>query len=278
MKKTTLKITALAAASVLTLTLFTSCGSNRTGAVLLNANHITELSYKLSTFGRELFEGLTKHSAAAPDAALTIEAARQLALDKLGLTFAEYTERSARLEGGRYVFKFTDDSAEYVCVINPFTGVILKTNIERKSDNGSTSAVIIGIDKARQAALALFGLSGVSYTEREAKLSKDKYEFEFYYNGCEYECEINAYTGQVIESDIERKSDNGSTSAAVIGIDKARQTALALFGLSGVSYTEREAKLSKDKYEFEFYYNGYEYECEINAYTGAVIESEIERK
>ena len=108
------------------------------------------------------------------------------------------------------------------------------------------------------------------------------YEVEFVTADAEYEYEVDASTGAIRERSVEKRGKTQQTSTAYIGVDQAKRIALSKAGLSasGVSFTK--AKLENDDgarvYEIEFRCGGTEYEFEIDAVTGAVLESSVETK
>ena len=120
----------------------------------------------------------------------------------------------------------------------------------------------------------------------EAKLDADDrvphYDIEFVYGGYEYEFEINAKTGAIIEFDreLEDKKPQVDTSK-FISADAAKKAALAHAGLTEAQVTELEAELDTDSltahYDVDFKCGGYEYEYKINAKSGKVISFEKER-
>ena len=76
-------------------------------------------------------------------------------------------------------------------------------------------------------------------------------------------------------------SSSGSKSSSVISVEKAKEIALKKAGLSASQVTFEKAKLDKEDgklvYEIEFYIKGKtEYEAEVDAYTGAILEYEAE--
>ena len=76
----------------------------------------------------------------------------------------------------------------------------------------------IGVDRAKQIGVNAFGLSAEDVTFTKAKLEKDDgkeiYEIEFYTPDSRYECDIDAFTGKLLESSSERKEDPVNTAAA----------------------------------------------------------------
>lgn len=171
----------------------------------------------------------------------------------------------------------------------------------------------IGTEKAKTIALENVGVSASKATFTKAELDKDNglalYEIEFYSGINEYEFEINAKTGEVLEKKSEARSDvaqmapdqtmpssdRSATSAGersqsagsastntqgYIGIDRAKSIALKHAGINASNAVFTKTKLDSDDgiktYEIEFYCGNREYEYEINAYTGDLLDTSCE--
>lgn len=151
------------------------------------------------------------------------------------------------------------------------------------------------------------------------------YDISFYSGTTEYEYEIQAKDGVVLEKDVETKTNGAKNEAAdtrpaaeenvqsgennsvniertknsapddtanidsygqktdstkYISVDKAKQIALDNAGLSADEVRFSKAKLEKDddgiEYEVEFYKGQMEYEYEIDAVTGRILDSSVE--
>ncbi len=169
-----------------------------------------------------------------------------------------------------------------------------------KSETSKTQSASsrIGLEAAKAKALADAKVSASNVTYTKAKLDNDDgisvYDIEFYTSSYEYEYEINAYSGKIHDKDIEaRKSSSGSkesqtketdakdSSSTYIGIDKAKKIAVNHAGLSLSNVTFSKAKLDKEDgrtvYEIEFYKGGIEYDYEIDAASGKILEHDSER-
>ena len=141
-------------------------------------------------------------------------------------------------------------------------------------------ASYIGESKAKELALKHAGLSGKEVSFLQLKLDWDDgravYEVEFYSGSREYDYEIDAVTGAVVDfdSDIEDYTIP-SDSADLIGKDRAKELALKHAGLSGKEVSFVRVELDRDDgrmfYEVEFYSGSREYDYEIDAYTGKVL-------
>ena len=82
------------------------------------------------------------------------------------------------------------------------------------------------------------------------------------------ECGIDAKTMAVSEGDLD--------DAGHIGQNKAKELVLAQLGLESASFRDHEYELDDGVYEFEFTAGGVEYEYEVDARTGKVLEADID--
>ena len=120
----------------------------------------------------------------------------------------------------------------------------------------------------------------VKFTRAEKDYNNNKdiwvYEVEFTSGKWEYEYEIELETGDILTQDRYYNSDYDEADDK-ISIERARQMALDHAGIkgSGVKYIKTE--LNGEKYYIEFTHGGYNYEYEIDAYTGSVINFKSEK-
>ncbi len=143
------------------------------------------------------------------------------------------------------------------------------------------------IDAAKAAALADAGLAESDVTFTKEKLDWDDgiavYDIEFLTADTEYDYEIDAATGAVLDKSAELFRPNESQGQAMdasIGVESAKEIAAAHAGLSKeeVFFTKAELELEhgRSEYEIEFYNDRIEYEYTIDAATGAILEYKSE--
>ena len=143
------------------------------------------------------------------------------------------------------------------------------------------------IDAAKAAALADAGLVESDVTFTKEKLDWDDgiavYDIEFLTADTEYDYEIDAATGAVLDKSAELFRPNESQGQAMdasIGVESAKEIAAAHAGLSKeeVFFTKAELELEhgRSEYEIEFYHDRIEYEYTIDAATGAILEYKSE--
>lgn len=118
---------------------------------------------------------------------------------------------------------------------------------------------------------------------------RQRYEVDFYANGSEYEYEINATDGTILSYDSER-SDDRSLSASqtapqtgsAVAISEEEAVKLALAQVPGAVKNDITRYVldyddGRSLYEFEILYDNTEYDIEIDAQTGAVLQLSQER-
>ena len=155
----------------------------------------------------------------------------------------------------------------------------------------------ITLDEAKKIALNHANLTSkeVSFINAEADMDNgvEFYDIEFYNNNKEYDYEISAADGKIIEYDYDvegygesanvannnqNTNTNSNTSSNKISADKAKKIALNHANLTSnqVSYVQVEADFDDytPSYDVEFYHNNVEYSYEINANTGNIISFE----
>ena len=110
----------------------------------------------------------------------------------------------------------------------------------------------------------------------------------------EYDYEINALTGAIMDKSVEvnehavRETKPAAPAAAptadateaarsFIGVDRAKSIALGHAGVSASSVSFSKARLDDDDgrgvYEIEFYVGNTEYDYEVDAHFGAILEA-----
>lgn len=146
------------------------------------------------------------------------------------------------------------------------------------SNKGSNK---ITLDEAKEIVLKHANLEAnqVSFIKLEYD-GFEKYDIEFYYNNKEYDYEIDAKSGKIIEYDYDIENyDNGqkidNSNNKKITIEEAKDIVLKHSGLHSdqVSFVKLEYDIDDvaGKYDIEFYYNNKQYDYEVDANTGNII-------
>lgn len=180
----------------------------------------------------------------------------------------------------------------------------------KKEGTASTKAYI-GKAKAKQIALDHAGVSNPKNVEIDFDADDGLivYEVDFASSKYEYEYEINAKTGKIVKFDKEKldsddvydnddydndydnddddddrdnysntnsSSSTNQSKTSFISKTRAKQIALNHAKISNPRDLEIELDREDNKYSVEFIYNDKEYEYEINAKTGAIINFDSE--
>ena len=165
--------------------------------------------------------------------------------------------------------------------------VAKKANKSNKA-NKANKAKKISADKAKKIALgdAKLAEKDVTFVKVELEFENNRlvYDVEFYSGNVEYDYDIDAVSGAIVSSDrdIENYSipvqQTTAKPAADIGVEKAKEIALAHAGVGSARFTK--AKIDYENgikvYEIEFKVGNMEYEYDINVSNGAIISSSAE--
>ena len=178
---------------------------------------------------------------------------------------------------------------------------------------GIVLSSLIGKEEAKKIALIDAGLNESNVSALRADLEFDdgrfQYDVSFYSDGAEYEYHIQGNNGDIMARDIDggdflsgrttqpstqaqqetdkpsQTTQNPETQAGTqvpdaISPEEAKAAALADAGLPESDVTFTKSELDRDdgimKYEIEFYYGADEYDYEIDAFTGEIIDSDID--
>ena len=155
----------------------------------------------------------------------------------------------------------------------------------------------ISMQQATEVALQDAGFSSSEVESLSGNLDSDDevrhYDVSFVSQGMEYDYEIKASDGTILEKDREAVETHSSsqnvslpaesstmTDSDFISIDEAKSIALQVSGVDASNAVFTEAELNVDDgvhiYEIEFISGDMEYSFEINAMTGSVAEWEKE--
>ena len=222
------KFLALTASAALALALLAGCGAQpaeqasaengTVGTVLLSVNPEIEVEYDKNGMVLEI-EGLNKDGKTVvkdvkdyqgKDCRTVVnELVREIYADGYFEKTVDGHTKNIVLkleEGSVYVSdEFLQDVADGVREAVQECGIGAKAMTVSEGD--LDDAGHIGQNKAKELVLAQLGLESASFRDHEYELDDGVYEFEFTAGGVEYEYEVDARTGKVLEADIEDDDD-----------------------------------------------------------------------
>ncbi|MBR6646687.1 MAG: PepSY domain-containing protein [Clostridia bacterium] len=240
---------------------------------------------------------------------ISVADAKEIALKHADLSKSKVSFVKSELDkdDGRQVYDiefYDEDFVEYDYEIDAYTGKILdfdhdaehfNNTREIKDKEKENNSDIISSGAAKKIALdhAGFDESEVKFVKR--KLSEDDgiriYEVEFYTDDAEYDYEINAVTGKILDYDYDAeeydmpkkekkekdnnkdKEKNNSKSKNMINETQAKKKAIAQVPgakMSNIVEFETDYDDGRVEYEGKIYYGNMEYEFEIDGYSGAI--------
>lgn len=191
------------------------------------------------------------------------------------------------IENGKRVYEieFTSGGVKYEYELDVKDGTILKSS--RKKIDGTEMSIEdeeetsrITLEEAKRIALLDAGLESdvANFTEVELKKYEPDiiYEIEFINEGKSFEYEIEGSTGKIYSKKVKSLSTQGVSDTKNISMEEAKSIALEQAKLAIGDVTFMKTKLEHEEgmgvYEIEFYHEGMEYEYEIDAKSGTIIE------
>lgn len=149
-----------------------------------------------------------------------------------------------------------------------------------QGDSRKKNSGLISKKKAKQAAIKDAGVSEKDISGLRIHLETDDrvqhYEVEFDAGSHEYDYEIDAITGGVRSKDVDMRDDGRSGSSGKTGISKEKAIKIVLKKVPGAVRKNVRIKLDRDNgkkvYEGSVIYKKIEYEFEIDAANGNLLE------
>ena len=248
-------------------------------------------------------------------APVTEEKAKSIALEHAGVKSEDVTFVLAEQEydDGNLIFNvefITKSNDKYDYEILADSGVVLAADFEKKliptADKNSQS---VTLEQAQAIALQNAGLKADQVTFLKQKTNWDDgmlvYEIEFYTSTYQkYDYDVDSQTGQIIAWDFDNDSvyarqdtalknqqantsqsgrqqpESSAAANTSITLEEAKASALKQANLKNSQVTWGRVYKEYDDgrliYKGEFYYNMLEYEFEIDAASGAVIDWDVE--
>ena len=229
-------------------------------------------------FNRELYDEITDDLAhLAPDAVTQVgESATNEQTTEQPAGNEQTTEQPSAEQT-------TEQPANDQTTEQPVTGQTTGQTGEQQPQQSAS----ITEEQAKEIAANHAGVAVADVTFHSVSLEEDDgrrvYDVEFYSGSTEYDYEIDAATGDILsyDNDVENFSipqQQGTATGSYIGEDAAKAAALQRAGLTEDQVRWEKCELDEDdgrfSYELEFSSGQHEYECEVEAFTGEILNFE----
>lgn len=229
-------------------------------------------------FNRELYDEITDDLAhLAPDAVTQVgESATNEQTTEQPAGNEQTTEQPSAEQT-------TEQPANDQTTEQPVTGQTTGQTGEQQPQQSAS----ITEEQAKEIAANHAGVAVADVTFHSVSLEEDDgrrvYDVEFYSGSTEYDYEIDAATGDILsyDNDVENFSipqQQSTTTGSYIGDDAAKAAALQRAGLTEDQVRWEKCELDEDdgrfSYELEFSSGQHEYECEVEAFTGEILNFE----
>ena len=217
-------------------------------------------------------------------ASLSEEEAIKFALEKIG-SQANVKKVDLDQDDGivYYDIDLFDDSHEYEIEIHASTGQVLKFEQDSKDQQLKNASNFMTKEAAIDAALGEIGKkASLSKVELDSDDFLPYYEVKMFDETFDYEIEIHASSGKVLNFEKELRENTEGDNQGVLDVKYISESAAIQIALDKIGANARvlEIELEKDdnpsKYELELTDGTYEYEVEIHAVSGVIIDFEKE--
>ena len=250
-------------------------------------------------------EAGTQSTATMASQRLTRQEVKRIALERADVAEEDVTRYEAELDYDddaarwEYEIGFYVGTTEYDLEIDAVTGDVLRyeTETEKKATSAtkasstrvtSSSVGRITKEEAKRIALEQAGASEQQISRYTIELDYDddarrwEYEISFRVGNVEYDIELAAKDGKVLQVDKETEREPVSTSASKATVSKAKAKSIALnrAGVSEKDVSRYEIELDYDddarrwEYEISFNAGSVEYDIKVDGTTGEVLEYE----
>ncbi len=230
------------------------------------------------------------------------EQARHIAIDHAGIEENDliYIDCELEYDDGRMLYdvEFQTKTMEYEYKIDAKDGSILDAESEpNEHGHGSLPSSYISRDEAIEIALKRAGIARSEAMDLDCELEYGDgisvYEIDFETSSMEYECILDASTGDILKWNeapnaglpynsptVTPNSPTATPTAGFISEKRAKEIVFSHAGIKEADVRGLEIDFDADDgiylYEIEFECGSYEYEYEVNAISGKIIHHDKE--
>ncbi len=138
---------------------------------------------------------------------ITLEQAKQIVFDYLGITEAQVSQLETEKDGKKYEIDFVYENTEYEFDVEITTGRIMDIQQEEKKPatqpKPEPKPESITLEQAKQIVFDYLGITEAQVSRLETEKDGKKYEIDFVYENTEYEFDVEITTGKILKADQE---------------------------------------------------------------------------
>ena len=186
------------------------------------------------------------------------------------------------------LYRFEDLSKLNTNELNILANNSINKNEEVSTIGSASTSKYISIDMVKEIVFKHAKVENKNIVNLEIEYDYENgnmiYDVEFDYNNIEYDYEVDAVSGKILESEIENKNkdsnNNNNNSNTYLSKDKIKEIALKKANVSKYYDYDIEFKFKGGTpiYEVEFETDSAEYDIKINAKNGNIIKYEVKNK
>ena len=182
------------------------------------------------------------------------------------------------------LYKFEDLCKLSTNDLNILANSSINKNDEVSTIGSASTSKYISIDNVKDIVFKHAKVENKNVTNLEIEYDYENgnmiYDVEFDCNNIEYDYEVDAISGKILESEIENNNNNNNSNNKYLSKNKIEEIAIKKANVSKYyDYDiEFEFKGGTPIYEVEFETDGAEYEIEIDAKNGNIIKYEVKNK
>lgn len=186
------------------------------------------------------------------------------------------------------LYRFEDLSKLNTNELNILANNSINKNEEVSTIGSASTSKYISIDMVKDIVFKHAKVENKNIVNLEIEYDYENgnmiYDVEFDYNNIEYDYEVDAVSGKILESEIENKNkdsnNNNNNSNTYLSKDKIKEIALKKANVSKYYDYDIEFKFKGGTpiYEVEFETDSAEYDIKINAKNGNIIKYEVKNK
>ena len=186
------------------------------------------------------------------------------------------------------LYRFEDLSKLNTNELNILANNSINKNEEVSTIGSASTSKYISIDMVKEIVFKHAKVENKNIVNLEIEYDYENgnmiYDVEFDYNNIEYDYEVDAVSGKILESEIENKNkdsnNNKNNSNTYLSKDKIKEIALKKANVSKYYDYDIEFKFKGGTpiYEVEFETDSAEYDIKINAKNGNIIKYEVKNK